>query len=452
MWKFTVDDPQKGTGSWANEDPDNIVTFSSLVRTVEGAYAQSRNVAYYLGGYADKQTDTSVADGTTLAVPGLLEFDMTKGSWSNVSTTPGVYDHGTLVAGSAEFLPFGEEGVLLFMGGGTDLVATTYSGWKEVDFNTLTLFDVKTGKFRTQRTTGSRPTPRQRFCTAGVQGPNGTFEIFIYGGISSQAGATTDSVHVLSLPGFVFFKSETARSTVRADHACVAVPDSRLMVSVGGTDGFLGFPNSLLSKDPWTRSIGILDMTTMDWTDGYDPDAGGYESPAVVRQWYDQGGLESVEWDSKEVETLFKTKAPEENSSDPSADPSSDGNGRDDADGDGSGGGHKSKAGAIAGGVVGGLAFIALLGGGTWWFMRKRSKQPLLHPGELEGENKAEPTTHAAEVYSPDGYSRTSPTPAYNGPTGPVPIELPAEHGFSELNSPHGAQEMSASTKRGYEF
>jgi hypothetical protein len=190
-------------------------------------------------------------------------------------------------------------------------------------------------------------------------------------------------------------------------------------------------------------------MTAMVWKDSYDADAGSYEPPAVVKQWYDQGGLASVEWDSKEVETLFETKAPDESSSDPDTESSSDGNGK---GGENGGGSKKSNAGAIAGGVVGGLALAALLGVGAWWFIRKRRKQPMLHPGELEGENKVMPATHATEIYS-NGYSGgVSPTPAYNGPTGPVPIELPAEHGFSELNSPHGAQEMSASTKRGYEF
>ena len=34
---------------------------------------------------------------------------------------------------------------------------------------------------------------------------------------------------------------------------------------------------------------------------------------------------------------------------------------------------HKSVAGPIAGGVVGGLAFIAIVGGAVWFFLRRRA-------------------------------------------------------------------------------
>jgi hypothetical protein len=174
IWKFTADG--SGGGAWSKEVPNNVVTLSQLVRSTNGAVAQSKDVGYFLGGYANYQTDTSVSGDTYLALPGLVEFNMTSGVFTNSSTT-GFGAFGTLVGGSAEFVPFGSSGLLLFLGGGSSTVATQWSGWTEVDFNNLTLYDPSAKKWYSQQTTGSRPTRRQRFCTVGAQGPNKTYEM-----------------------------------------------------------------------------------------------------------------------------------------------------------------------------------------------------------------------------------------------------------------------------------
>jgi hypothetical protein len=130
----------------------------------------------------------------------------------------------------------------------------------------------------------------------------------MYGGMSTQSSSTLDDVYVLSLPGFVFFKA-TAAATKRADHACALV-GRRQMLSIGGTDGYLGFPDSLLQPDPWKNGIGIFDLTRMAWTAGYDAGAAAYDSPDVVKRWYSQGGLASVTWSSADVKQLFAEGGP----------------------------------------------------------------------------------------------------------------------------------------------
>lgn len=140
IWKFSADG--RGGGAWAKEAPRGgaVVALSSNVRSTDAAWAQSRDVGYFVGGYANYQTDTSVTGDTYLALPGVVAFNMTSGELTN-SSTAGLGPFGTLVGGVAEFVPFGPSGLLLFLGGGQAPVATTYGGWTEVDFNNLTLYD-----------------------------------------------------------------------------------------------------------------------------------------------------------------------------------------------------------------------------------------------------------------------------------------------------------------------
>jgi hypothetical protein len=96
-----------------------------------------------MGGFVNYQTDISVVDSTPhLAVPGLLSYNMTSGEFSNHSTTD-FGGQGNLIGGASHFLPFGPNGLLIFMGGAQGPVLTTYEGWTEVDFNNLHVYDPK---------------------------------------------------------------------------------------------------------------------------------------------------------------------------------------------------------------------------------------------------------------------------------------------------------------------
>jgi len=176
IWRFSADG--SGGGLWNKETPrgSTVVELSKAVRAGQSAWTQSRNVGYFLGGYANAQSDTSVTGDTYLALPGLLSYDMTSGELTN-SSSVGLGPYGNLVSGAAEFVPFGPSGVLLFLGGGQGPIATKYGGWTGVDFNNLTFYDIATKKWHSQQATGARPTRRERFCTVGVAGPNNTYEM-----------------------------------------------------------------------------------------------------------------------------------------------------------------------------------------------------------------------------------------------------------------------------------
>jgi hypothetical protein len=311
-----------------------------------------------------------------------------------------------------------------------------------VDFNSLSLYDLATKKWYSQPSTGSRPTRRERFCAVGVQGPNRTYEIFLYGGVDTQAGLSSDEVYVLSLPGFVFFKAPGS-STARADHGCALV-GRRQLLSVGGTDGFLGFPNSLLDPDPWRNGLGVFDMSRMVWSDRYAADAAPYESPSVVTEWYSQGGAKSVAWVNPEVEKLFAEAAPPSNDpnqtkpppgspspSDPASTPppiSSSPN-----------------IGAIVGGVIGGLAVLGIIAFAAYWFRRSKARDNTAAVDFMNGGTAELPTPAAAawEHNKEDQWAQIQPSSPQELACHP-PAELPSNHGFSEMVSPHGQTELPA--------
>jgi hypothetical protein len=77
------------------------------------------------------------------------------------------------------------------------------------------------------------------------------------------------------------------------------------MLSMGGVDGENRTFSAPTTADPWTYGLGILDMTELRWTDSYDADAPAYDSPTVVKEWYEAGNLQNIRWDNEELGTFF---------------------------------------------------------------------------------------------------------------------------------------------------
>ena len=74
------------------------------------------------------------------------------------------------------------------------------------------------------------------------------------------------------------------------------------MLVIGGTQP--SNPLGIAAADPWPSGLGIFDMTTFTWSDGYDPSAAVYEQPEVVRNYYTYDYQAPV-WDSAGLEPIF---------------------------------------------------------------------------------------------------------------------------------------------------
>jgi hypothetical protein len=80
----------------------------------------------------------------------------------------------------------------------------------------------------------------------------------------------------------------------RVYHACTAVGSAdgdvnrrRQVLSTGGVPS--SNSSAWAEDDPWPYSLGIFDMTDLEWKDEYDADAGDYETPEIIRNWYSNG-------------------------------------------------------------------------------------------------------------------------------------------------------------------
>lgn len=131
------------------------------------------------------------------------------------------------------------------------------------------------------------------------------------------------------------------------------------MLSMGGVDDENRTFTAPTTADPWTYGIGILDLTELKWTDSYDPDAPAYDSPAVVKEWYDAGNLADMQWDSAEVEAIFMTQGsaatPTPTQRAVASSPHS--------------------TGVIVGGAVGGVLGVAALGMMSFLLVRRRRRR-----------------------------------------------------------------------------
>ncbi|KAI3528019.1 kelch repeat protein [Colletotrichum filicis] len=296
-WKFEADG--KGGGTWSKETPANPTLFQELRRNEGGAFASTPDAGFWFGGQSSGWT---TSNPYSQPLPGILSYNMTTRSWAN-ETNDAFSKYGTLTGGSAVYIPtFGSNGLITIMGGATWGLEPDQAkplGWQ--DFSNLTFMDPVTRDWYWQKTTGNAPTPRSNFCSVGVEGSNGTYEIFVFGGTNSETGSTYDDVFVLSLPGFFWNQVAYESKNPRRNHCCALV-GRRQMLSVGGADGKTGYT----SADPWPQGLGLFDMTDWKWKTDYDADAKNYESAKTVSDWYQQTGISSVQWSSNEVQALFR--------------------------------------------------------------------------------------------------------------------------------------------------
>ncbi|KAK7210051.1 hypothetical protein V2G26_017229 [Clonostachys chloroleuca] len=380
VWKFVADD--KGGGAWSTEDDNH--SFDDLVRSEDGAYVSTEDAGFWIGGSAFPETHTDANSD----IPGVVSYNFTTKEWKNHTEAP-FSDDGTVNAATATYIPsFGPNGLIMLLGG---LEHTIPKATNHLSFETVHFFDPVTMKWYKQPTTGTKPQKRNHHCSVGVQG-NGTYEIFIYGGWNQDYEKILDDMYVLTIPGFNWAKVDFDKDP-RTEFDCV-VAGNRQMVTVGGAGVFGGWT----VKDSYPKGLGIFDLTELKWKDEFTPDAPAYKTPDLVQKWYDQGGLDRVEW-SDDVKALFAKK--DSSSTTSSASPgatstSSSTTDQTNQDLDKTSSDSKpNNTGAIAGGVVGGLAALALIGVLIFFVLRRRNGKAgemveiEQQPSEIDGRSVA---------------------------------------------------------------
>ncbi|KAK3346131.1 hypothetical protein B0T25DRAFT_551145 [Lasiosphaeria hispida] len=390
LWKFTVDDT--GGGTW-----DTVVAgggnFSAFGTT---GVAQSRDTGFVLGGVPE----------------GLVRFNMTARAWGReggfVAPPLGKWEGGSLTFGDG----FGGGGVLVPLGGFLSSNGTgddVGPGTNYLVFSNVSVFDVAEKKWYWQVASGEVPEPRQGGCAVGVREPGEkSFEIFLYGGFNGLLENTYSDVAVLSLPGFVwsrraFGEKKESNGAARSFAACaVAGESSRQMLVVGGVYQSREKVDYWRSVDPWPQGLGVFDLTAMNWSDGWDPNAVEYERPQVVRDWYSQG--KKAVWSSDGVRNLFEPSTP-------SASPPPDSSSTPPTPSSG-------LSYSAIWGIVGSILSVVILGLIAWVFsLRKKAASAEL---PVAPENHVLPTSAP-----PGGPIRWPPTSEYHAELHDTPMEMP---------------------------
>ncbi|KAL8864588.1 MAG: hypothetical protein Q9174_007296, partial [Haloplaca sp. 1 TL-2023] len=312
-WQFTVDG--SGGGSWEQLPSAGDSGFADLTRPDFARGAAVKNTGFIFGGYesARSSPDSASIPGTT-PIPGIVSFNISSGVWSNDTVPERIDAQGGLqggLYGALASAPFGPDGVLVMTG-------TTPNPYSPPPFNSITIYNPNDKTWHSQTATGSIPSARGRTCTVGVQGDNGTYEVFVYGGDARDSingnitltqyeeNVALDEVHVLSLPAFAWFKADYPARSPRHRHTCHVV-GNRQMISIGGLDPTMVY-NNTIAPDPFKQGLGVFDLTAMQWSDRYDANAEPYVTPQIIKDWYVANGTSPQAWDDPAVQRLFQVQ------------------------------------------------------------------------------------------------------------------------------------------------
>ena len=276
IWTFKPDN--LGGGTWNQTVPSSASVWNTIKTSYAGYQAYGNGSAYVLGGFASQYTVDFY--------PGMIKFNMSSQVFSNISSSNFSESYPDNVSGGAmQYVPFfGSNGIFVVMG-------------RDNYFGAVQLFDPASGAWYKQTTTGSTPSPRTSFCTAGAASTDNTYEILVYAGdLETATTVPLNTVYILSLPAFNWFIAADTTQHSRAGHTCEAVGGSQIVV-VGGFDPDLNGPggNSIVeaefsTPDPFAQGLAIFDLRTLDFAAQYV--AGGaavYEPNEVITQFYTQG-------------------------------------------------------------------------------------------------------------------------------------------------------------------
>ncbi|KAI6380254.1 hypothetical protein MCOR25_001683 [Pyricularia grisea] len=160
---------------------------------------------YYYGGWMSNSTVPGW-QGLPTATSYLVTYDYDSNSWSN-DTGP---DDIPRAEGSMVFIPAADGGILVYIGGITDLSGNG-TAIKGQSLAKIILLDVLNAKWYTQDATGDVPDMRRRFCMDVTWAADrSSYNIYLYGGmgIAPDKQAGFDDVYVLSIPSFTWIKLE----------------------------------------------------------------------------------------------------------------------------------------------------------------------------------------------------------------------------------------------------
>ncbi|KAI8255184.1 hypothetical protein K4K58_005835 [Colletotrichum sp. SAR11_239] len=293
-YQYGVEKPGFQKGTDRQSFPGGITQFVAHGAAVS---APSENKAWYIGGmrspiwgeiYKIYQNDTHIANSTSST---LITLDMTKQlseTFSNetLQVTPRANP-------SAVWVPVGEKGILVMVGGVTfpefttnGLRTSANSQDSEKDspefMKTIDIYDIA-GKQWYQQKTENGPGALTRGCAVlATAQDRSSFNLYYYGGYTGVDATSgfSDAVWVLSMPSFQWIKlNDGTDNHARAGHQCV-MPYPDQMIVVGGYAAMAGDGNPPCVPN----FFHTFNVSSGEWQDSYSPSKwSNYTVPTAVQ-------------------------------------------------------------------------------------------------------------------------------------------------------------------------
>ncbi|KAI5285510.1 hypothetical protein KEM54_000513 [Ascosphaera aggregata] len=320
---------QPGASSSGVPGISEVLLHDNINRYVVGgaaASAPSENLGFYFSGkHTEGWNSTDETDTQTPVISKrLIIADLAEGfnadGWKNETVGKNIPGRP---GAEIVWVPVSNKGMLVVIGGSSDLnYLADYPSHVKVNrdkasefMKTISLYDVDSGKWFQQNTTGTIPPITAEFCAGVVSNDDKSIHnIYIYGGYNGTDfhANRSDDVYVLTLPRFEWVKLYNGTSAFgRAGHRCV-VPDPSRMLVIGG----VGKTSAICVP----HIFRTFDLNEGRFVSEYDPST--YKEYSMPQQIRKVNGLSGVSkrgttvikpakgWSSKELQQLFNTKYP----------------------------------------------------------------------------------------------------------------------------------------------
>ena len=165
IWTFKPDGT--GSGAWNDVLPAGSTALSSINRPEQSFQAFGDDSGWVLGGFDKYQPQQYPY------LASMTQFNMSSRTFTNQTDPDYVVARGAVDNGEMHYVPsFGAKGLFVSMGGDTIQNTTGL-----ISFDTVGVLDPVSQQWYNQTTTGSPPTARIEFCTAGIASTNNTYEM-----------------------------------------------------------------------------------------------------------------------------------------------------------------------------------------------------------------------------------------------------------------------------------
>ena len=273
-----------GEGQWTQLIPGG----DPVQRVLIGMSAQSSRTAvgYYLGGAVTPLSNPSFyaeTNSTPYMVEGLVTFDEGSATFKNSSTSQMNAD-GTVAEGYLALIEsLGSQGVLITFGGFKDIAGSPSdlenSNLADPSFQSplanVSVYDIETGTWYQQATTGEIPPWRYMGCSVTVSAlDHSSHSIYVFGGWGNSFGGSDGNVYVLSIPSFRWIRANED-SPRRSRHSCNLLGNHTMLV-VGGVQpvGQQVMPPDATGCDTspmFAQGLGMFSLNNHTWATDYNP-------------------------------------------------------------------------------------------------------------------------------------------------------------------------------------